>query len=186
MVMAALALVASTASAASAQGPASPAPQLGYANMVALDPLGIPLAIASIEYAGDAGGGIALGGNFSYTAPGSSHDARFTTAEAQGRFYPNERAFDGFSIGLTAGVTNYSNGVSTPNPAGGTTWDRQSVSLAALGVIVDYDWILGRSQRFLVGGGIGAKRLFGNTGRLKDLGGEVAYPTGRFVIGLLF
>lgn len=181
--MAALALAAA---AASAQGQANPAPTLGYANMVALDPLGIPLAIASIEYAGDAGGGVALGANVSYTAPGGSHDARFTTLEAQGRFYPNERVFDGFSVGLTAGVTTYSKGVETPTATGGSTWDRQSVSLAALGVIVDYDWILGRSQRFLVGSGLGAKRLFGHTSRLEDLGGTVAYPTARLVIGMLF
>lgn len=182
MVALALAIIA-----ASAQGQGNPVPTMGYANVVAIDPLGIPLAIASIEYAGDAGGGVALGGNFSYVAPGDSHDARFTTLEAQGRFYPNERAFDGFSVGLTAGVTNYSKGVALPSPTdGGTVWERHSVSLASLGVIVDYDWLLGRSQRFLVGSGIGAKRLFGNTGRLKDLGGAVAYPTGRLVIGLLF
>ena len=181
----AMAALALAAIASTARAQARPTASPGYASMVALDPLGIPLAIASFEYAGDAGNGAALGANFSYTAPGGTHDARWTTLEGQARYYPNERAFDGFSIGLTAGMTGYSKGVqvNTPN---GTTWDRQSVNLASIGVIADYDFLLGTSQRFLVGSGVGAKRLIGNTGRLKQLGGNVAYPTARFVIGLLF
>lgn len=182
LAMAALALTV-CAAAAQGQGTATNVPTIG--NMIAIDPLGIPLAIASIEYAGYVGGGAALGINASYVAPGGSHDARFTTVEGQARYYPNERVFDGFSIGLTAGMTNYSKGVLVTTP-GGQSWDRQSVSLASLGVIADYDWVLGTSQRFVVGSGIGAKRLIGDTGRLKQLGGIVAYPTARLVIGLLF
>ncbi len=183
--MAALAFVLCAATAQGQGTPTSTAvPTIG--NMVALDPLGIPLAIGSLEYAGDVGGGATLGGNISYTAPGGSHDARFATLEAQARYYPNERVFDGFSVGLTLGVTNYSKGVEVNTTTGSTTWERQSVSLASLGVIADYDWVLGTSQRFVVGSGIGAKRLIGDTGRLKAIGGTVAYPTARFVIGLLF
>ncbi len=169
----------------------SPTAAPGFGNMVAINPLGIPFAIASLEYAADIGGGAALGINASYVGP-SGTDDRFTTVEAQGRYYPNERVFDGFSVGLTAGITNYSASVTEvascapPSPACAPSSSRESVSLPGVGVVLDYDWILGTRQRFLVGAGIGAKRLFGNTGRLKDLGGNVAYPTGRIVIGLLF
>lgn len=182
LAMAALALAVC---AATAQGQGTPASVPTIGNMIAIDPLGIPLAIASIEYLGYVGGGAALGGSVSYTAPGGSHDAHWTTVEGQARYYPNERVFDGFSMVLSGGMTDYSKGVqiTTPN---GQTWERQSVRLASLGVMADYDWVLGTSQRFVVGGGLGAKRLIGDTGRLKALGGNVAYPIGRFVVGLLF
>jgi hypothetical protein len=60
----------------------------------------------------------------------------------------------------------------------------QKISRPTLGVIVDYNWVLGRNDRFLVGVGLGAKRVLGDGGGFSGI--EVAYPTVRFQFGLRY
>ena len=59
----------------------------------------------------------------------------------------------GFSVGLSGGFLRYSS-------RGGPTDAQRVASIApTLGVVVDYNWMLGVNRRFLVGTGVGAKRV---------------------------
>jgi hypothetical protein len=51
-------------------------------------------------------------------------------------------------------------------------------------VYVDYNWLLGRSNRFLVGTGIGAKRILGDRDEFDNA--PRVYGTARFLIGVAF
>jgi hypothetical protein len=51
---------------------------------------------------------------------------------------------------------------------------------------VDYNWTQGPSQRFVIGTGVGAKRVLASAEERDKVGLDRAYVTARFVIGLLF
>ena len=60
----------------------------------------------------------------------------------------------------------------------------RSEGAPTLGVLLDYNWLIGARRRFLVGTGIGARRV------LKDVASDSplsqVYPDGRLQIGLAF
>ena len=92
-------------------------------------------------------------------------------------YYPNEDVLRGFSVGLTAGAHSAEGEEFSSQPG-----ERQTAP--TLGVIANYDWLLGRAQRFRVGIGAGAKRV------LKDVDAAdpllQVYPDARFVVGIAF
>jgi hypothetical protein len=67
------------------------------------------------------------------------------------RYYPQEAAFTGFYLGGRGGPHNVDEG-------------EESHTALGIGVDVGYAWLLGPSQSFYVGLGIGATRLFGDLG----------------------
>lgn len=150
-----------------------------YRGIVAANPLGIPLDIVSLELEGAVAPGVTAGFAANYVAPG---DPRFTSADAKLRYYPGEIALKGFSVGLALGVVRYSDKVFT-----GTAETRESLTAPALSILTDYNWMIGAKQRFVVGAGLGAKRLLASK-EDRDRVGDVpkAYPFARFVIGLAF
>ena len=83
----------------------------------------------------------------------------------------------GFAVGATAGVTRYSNVVDTV---------RQSLSAPTVGILLDYNWLLGRSERFLVGTGIGAKRVLASSSERKRADVDYATITTRLILGFAF
>ena len=108
-----------------------------------------------------------LGDNFTYT----SGDLKL-------RYYPDARAFQGFSFGASVGMTRVT--ASSDN-----TQDSGSATKPTVGVFLDYNWLLGASKSFYVGMGAGAKKLF--------IGGDefqesvtASYPTVRMSVGWAF
>jgi hypothetical protein len=106
-------------------------------------------------------------------------DESYATLEGKVRFYPNEEAPKGFSVGLSGGLTRL-----TGEVYNGVDFDRTSETRPTVGVVIDYNWILGKTRRFVVGAGVGAKRILGASGDIIDV--ETGYPTARFQIGFLF
>lgn len=165
-------VVASAAGASRAMGQ-SPA-AVGYRNVLSINPLGIPFEYFSVEYERALTGLTSLGLTGSYLGWG---DGSYSTTEAKLRFYPNEEGPKGFSVGLSAGITRVAEERFQDSDF--------SESRPTLGVIIDYNWLLGKTKRFVVGTGLGAKRIFGaNDDDFSDL--NLAYPTARFQIGLRF
>lgn len=173
-------LAASPAAAQVVPAPADPGP---WRQAVAVNALGLPFGLFSAEYEAalpSPGFTIGLGG--SWFAWEGDRDA---WVEAKALYYPGERAFRGFSVGLTAGVHSARNndgiGFCTFEGCSST---RRTQTAPTTGVIVNYDWLLGRQQRFRVGVGAGAKRV------LRDVSGPdplaQVYPDGRFVLGVAF
>lgn len=145
-------------------------------NLFAINPLGIPFEIVSIEYEGALHNAFTLAGNFSYFSPDEYTRSSF---EVKGRLYPNERAPGGFSVGFGLGAVNTRENVALE---GGEV--RQDKTYPSIGVYVDYNWLLGRSGRFLVGGGVGAKRILGEEDDFHEA--PFVYGTARFLIGVAF
>ena len=183
---------AAAAQAADARSAAS-----GYTQTFAINPIALPFGLFSAEYERVAGSGFTVGVGGSYfdgaaldDEDDGDDDARSAWFEGKVLYYPNEVAFRGFSAGLTLGYVNERRSVYDGvvyGPTGEiTTRPEGSVSegAATLGVLLDYNWLLGRRRRFVVGTGIGARRV------LKDVepGSPLSqvYPDGRLVLGLAF
>ena len=147
-------------------------------NVLSLNPLGIPFEYISGEYERMITGLTTFGLQGSFL---SVDEGSYSTMEAKVRFYPNEEWPKGFSIGLAAGVTRVSEDRFNSNLGRDV---RESETLPTAAVIVDYNWILGKAKRVIVGGGVGAKRLIGASGDFIDV--NTAYPTARFQIGVRF
>jgi hypothetical protein len=161
--------------------PAAAAPQ--WRSFLGANPLGIPFDIVSVEAETAVGSGGTVG------VVGSYNDidrTRYSTLDARFKYYPGEIAMQGFSMGLSFGYTRFNGDLSlqpTPTPASRA---RGKLTAPTLGVLIDYNWNQGPTQRFVVGTGVGAKRILASQDKRDAIGLDRAYLTGRFVIGLLF
>jgi hypothetical protein len=182
VVAAVVALSTLPAAEAGAQGANRPSPE-SYRQSFTLNPFGIPWGFINAEFERVIGAGATVGLAGSYIE-WDGEDDRVSSAEAKFRYYPAENGLRGFSIGLAGGYTRVEDNGSV---FGG---DRDVLEGPSLGVTVDYNWLLGKRRRFVVGLGLGAKRIFGedrpDRDGLDDLIDRRAYPTGRFVVGLAF
>lgn len=148
------------------------APRAGR-TLLSLNPLGLPFKYVSGEVEQKLSPIATLGGSISYL---DVDDNSYTSYEAKFRLYPNEEAFKGFSIGIAGGITRVSESYSDQP-------DR-SETAPTIAVIADYNWLLGKTKRVVVGTGVGAKRIFGDDDEFIDA--NFAYPTVRFQIGVIF
>ena len=62
----------------------------------------------------------------------------------------------------------------------------QSLDTPTFGVIVDYNWMLGAQHGFVVGTGVGAKRILASSEERDRVGLDRAQFTGRFTMGIAF
>lgn len=152
-----------------------------------IQPISIVVGLYSAEYERAISQSVTLGAGASYwdgfVGDQSSNDDRYLSVDAKLRFYPGEQPLRGFSFGVTGGIARASTQACTLDNLGGCTINRDWRSGPSLGFQLDYNWLLGRRQNFVVALGVGAKRLFVN-----DHGDDLtlAYPTGRVSIGLAF
>jgi hypothetical protein len=146
-------------------------------RVFAINPLGIPFEVVSVEFEAALNDAFSLAANFSYFSPDEYTRSSF---EAKGRLYPNERGLRGFSVGLGLGAVNTRENV--------VEFDGTEVKMdetyPSIGVYVDYNWLLGKSDRFLVGTGVGAKRILGESDDFDQA--PFVYGTARFLIGVAF
>jgi hypothetical protein len=181
LILSVLSIGATSLAAQGVNPPISPAaatPQ--WRSFLSANPLGIPFDIVSVEAETAISGGGTIG------AVGSYNDidhTRYQTFDAQFKYYPGEVAMQGFAVGMSTGYTKFN--VSVP-PNGTGTEPHGQLNAGTLGVLVDYNWNQGPAQRFVIGTGVGAKRILASSVRREALGLDRAYLTGRFVIGLLF
>ena len=165
--------------------PAAAFPQ--WRSFIGANPLGIPFDIVAVEAETAIAPGATIGMVGSYN---DIDNTRYTTFDARFKYYPAEVAMRGFSVGMSFGWTKFrgSDGFCTYDPVTGgcTPQPVETLGAGTLGVLVDYNWTQGPSQRFVVGTGIGAKRILASPEDRNRVGLERAYVTGRFVIGLLF
>lgn len=160
-----------------ARGQSSRIP-IPYRTYIAVNPLGIPFNIAAAEIESAVASGITLGGAASYTS--LSHD-RYTTFDGKIRYYPSEVVLQGLSIGASVGHSRFSTLVGSP------TGDiRSGFDYSTVGLLVDYNALLGARKRFVIGTGLGAKRILGNNEERDRLGLSNPLLTVRFVVGLAF
>jgi len=145
-------------------------------HVFAINPLGIPFEVVSVELEQALQSAFSIGGNFSYFSPSDYTRSSF---EVKAHLYPNEYAPRAFGVGLGVGLVNTRehrtlNDVPT----------LVNKTLPSIAVYADYNWLLGRSERFYVGTGVGAKRILGDSDAF-DVPPFV-YGTARFLIGVAF
>jgi len=143
-----------------------------------------PFAIFAEYFAGDvevkASPSVTLGAGASWA--GIDDFNRYRALEAKARYYPGEKALQGFSVAATAGFAsarevNFDfNGQRT---AGGRT------TRPTIGTELSYQWIIGPSSRFVAVTGLGLKRLLGTEGNSDPINVPLL-PTARINIGFAF
>ncbi|HVX38782.1 MAG TPA: hypothetical protein VHB25_04340 [Gemmatimonadaceae bacterium] len=175
----AAAFTAPVVGALAAQVPQGTLIPIPYRTYIGINPLGIAFDIASIEIENAVAPGITLGGVGSYTA---ASDERFTTFDLKLRYYPGEVVLRGFSLGASVGYTKFSNIVNT----NGTTDTRQTLDAPTIGIIADYNWMLGVRRRFILGTGVGAKRVLASSEDRDRVNIDRVIPTARFIVGIAF
>ena len=153
--------------------------RIPYRTYVGINPMGVPFDIGSVEVENAVAAGITAGGQGSITDLG---DDRFFSVDLKVRYYPGEVVLRGFSLGLSAGSLRYSSLRSLDT--GGRA--RESLTAPTIGILADYNWLLGTSRRFVVGTGLGAKRILASRSDRDRVGLDRAYATMRFVVGLAF
>jgi len=161
--------------------PAAAAPQ--WRSFLGANPLGIPFDIVSVEAETSVSSGGTIGALGSYN---DISNRRYQTFDARFKYYPGEIPMQGFAIGLSVGHTKFDGVLATQVQPPPTPLARGKLTASTLGVLIDYNWAQGPTQRFVVGTGIGAKRILAAADKRQAIGLDRAYVTGRFVIGLLF
>ena len=142
---------------------------------VGFNPIGLPADVANFELETGVVQGITLGGVASYID--ATDDRRFTTFDFKARYYPGEIILRDFSIGASLGWTRFSNKPDTV---------RQTLTAPTVGLIADYNWLFGREQHFLVGTGIGVKRVLASHEDRDRVDIDKAIFTVRFILGYAF
>jgi hypothetical protein len=145
-------------------------PSPAYLQRLAFNAIGLPFGLFSAEYEAAVAPGFTLGAGGSYLSTGGFGDVR-GWAEGKAFYYPNEVALEGLGVGLTLGFLR------AHNP-------HRSDTRPTLGVMANYNWLLGSRHRFLVGAGAGARRVLGSIP--DDSPVDRVYPDARAVIGLAF
>ena len=177
VLMVALGVVAQRASA---QGTATSPVRIPSQTYIAINPIGVVGNIGTLEVESGVAQGITLGGVASYMD--WVDDQRFTTFDFKVRYYPAEVVLRDWSVGATVGATHFSNVVD--HDLNGST--RESLTAPTIGIIVDHNWLTGRGEHFLIGTGVGAKRVLVSSSEIDRVDFYHAVFTARLVIGYAF
>jgi hypothetical protein len=133
----------------------------------------------SAEYERQIAGAATFGVGGTYFDVGDGVDqVTFNSGDVKLRYYPNGTALMGFSFGGTAGFTSV-----TGTDSNGT---EESVSGPSLGVLLEYQWLLGVQRNFSVALGVGAKAIFVKDNQITSGDFTTRYPTARVSIGYAF
>ena len=162
-----------------------------YQMTLSVNPIALPFGLFSAEFERAMASGFTFGAGGSYfdgevldDDEFEGGDGRDAWVQAKLKYYPGETALKGFAVGLTLGYQSAEDVVESYAPSGVVTSATVSEGAATVGVVLDYNWLIGRRRRFLVGTGIGARRV------LKDVNYESplaqVYPDGRLQIGFAF
>lgn len=145
-----------------------------YTSYISINPLGIPFDIFSVEVESGIAQGMTLGGSASHT---EIDNERYSSGDFKFRYYPSEIVLKGFSIGASAGLLRYSDIVDGV---------RQTIDTPTLGLLLDYNWMLGATHRFIIGTGVAAKRILAGSEDRQKVGLDRAQLSARFTVGVAF
>ncbi len=109
----------------------------------------------------------------------SIDDVTWLSTDLKVRFYPNGKALEGFSIGGIVGLTNV-------DYVDDLTGEDASESAPTIGVDLNWSSLLGDTDRWYVGAGLGAKRYFIDEDEVDNEDVNVILPTARLAFGIAF
>ena len=146
-----------------------------YTTYIGINPLGIPFDIFSIEVESGIAQGMTLGASAAHT---ELDNQRYSSADFKFRYYPSEIVLKGFSIGASAGLLRYSD-IGNDNA-------RHTIDTPTLGLLLDYNWMLGATHRFIIGTGLAAKRILAGAADRETVDLSRAQMSARFTVGVAF
>jgi hypothetical protein len=148
-------------------------------NVLTLQPLSAVFGFYSAEYerVGSKTVTWGLGGNYWHIGD-SGDEVKYTSGEFKLRYYPSGEAPKGFSLGGAIGVTSVSGRTNDG--------DEGSVAGPSLGVLLEYQWLLGEKQNFSVVLGAGAKAINTKDADFSNGDYTAKYPTARISVGWRF
>lgn len=153
----------------------------GKENAIFINPFGIVFGVFTGEFERKLNPSLSLAVAATFWDKPTGIDSRYHGATMALRFYPMEQVFNGFSISPLLGFVSFDEEPDPCTPSANTSCNRKKTSNGIYGVQVDYGWLLGPSQRFAVGTGLGVRRIIGSTG-----GDTKIIPAARFQIGYAF
>jgi len=160
--------------------PAAPAP---HTQIISTNPLGLVFGVLSVDWERRLSAVATVGASGSYSA---QDGGSYASADARYRYYPQEQALRRFSFGGTAGFTRFAAIDDLCDPEFESCGSDDAGNALTLGLELGYGWLLGRQERFAVGAGIGAKRLFFLEDGFDTEDVLETLPTARLSIGYAF
>ena len=156
---------------------ASAQERIGKAAVISIQPISAMLTVYSGEAEIAMSRSATIGVGATYWSPDIiDGDFNYLSGDLKFRYYPEGRAFQGFSFGGSVGVTHLSaTDSSSSGSAGGPS----------IGVTLDYNWLLGAEKAFYIGLGLGAKTLFISDKSVAEQA-TLHYPTMRLSVGWAF
>jgi len=154
-------------------------PGVTPSNVLSIQPLNAVFTAYSAEYERKIGGAATFGIGGTYFNVGDGFDeVTFKSGDVKLRYYPNGTALMGFSFGGTAGFSSVT----------GTDFNgaEESASGPSLGVLLEYQWLLGVQRNFAVALGLGAKAVFVKDETITSGDFTPRYPTARVSVGYAF
>ncbi len=152
-------------------------------NVLSINPFGFLFQWYNLEYERAFSSTASWAAGVGHIQLGDDDDDRevgYTSADIRLRYYPSAEAPTKFSAGISFGYSH----VNDDDRESGTLVEREFDALS-VGLDLGYSWLLGRTRQFLIGTGIGAKRVFpiGDDG---DDDKTYGYPTVRLSMGYAF
>ena len=174
MLAAGLATLAALAFGGSAQAQA-PVPR----SAVSFNPIGLVFAVFTGEFEHALAPSYSAGVSASHWSSAGDGGVSYVSADLKVRHYPSATALRGFAVGGSAGLTRLGGRFEDEKGE-----ERRNAHALSVGVLVDYNWLLGADNGFFVGAGVGAKRLFPIG--ISDENVIPAHPTLRLNVGFAF
>lgn len=164
--------------------PAS-AQQLPRQNVVSIQPVGLVLAVYAAEYERATSATTTLGIGATSWNDFDENDFDAWTADLKFRYYPEAKPLEKFSFGLLGGLARVEERSCFQDSEVGFYCRTARKTSPTFGFLLDYNWLLGPTNSFFVGVGLGAKRVLNiDDDDFSDF--EGAYPTARLSVGFAF
>lgn len=167
---------------AAAEAQRSSRSDLPFPNVIMTNPFGPIYNMFTAEYERRVTPSLSAGVSGTYWSERLNDEFRQNSLHARVRFYPYEQAPRGFSIAVSGGLTRIrGREAETCPPAPADDCIRRTTTNPSFGVELATNRYMGPSQRFVLAGGLGVKRLFG------DVAGDTEIlPILRLNIGYAF
>lgn len=154
-------------------------------NVLSIQPLAAMFTVLAAEYERVVGKSVTLGFGINSVSIGDEDDpdgeASWSSADIKLRYYPQGNAPQGFSLGGSVGGTQVKGTNNTTTPP-----TDEEASGGSVGVLLEYQWLLGAKKKFAIALGVGAKALMIDDSDVTVGSFTARYPTARVSIGYAF
>lgn len=152
----------------------------GPSNVLSFQPLNaIVLTAYSAEYERKIGEATSFGIGGTHWNVDDGNDLTYQSGDLKFRFYPQGVALQGFSLGGSVGYSR----ISATNDFDAT---EESVSGPSFGVLIEYQWLMGKSKNVALALGLGAKAVMVDEDEITSDDFVARYPTARISVGYAF